>query len=129
MLAEDPLAWNLAWLSWDFEDGKRPPDAHLSVNVRRTLQTVISDGKPDLTGSLPDALKVRGLLKQPAPRAVRLILGLRRLHELPLFKAYGAAWLRTLEARSHLYREPHDKDYDFEIQVLTQAAEVIAKIR
>jgi hypothetical protein len=68
-------------------------------------------------------------MTHPAPRAVKLILTQPRLFDLPLFKAYGTRWLDAMSKRSHLYREPFDKDYDFDIQVLTQAAEVISKFR
>lgn len=129
MLREDAAAWDLAFLSWDFEDTSRTPDPHLSVNVRRTLQFVIKDGSLDLTGALPDSMKVRGLLRHPAPCAAKLIRELPRVKELPMFKAYGPAWLETLESRSHLYQEPYDKAYDFDVADLTQATEVIAKIR
>lgn len=128
-LVEDPVAWDLAYLSWDFEAAKGPPDASFSTHVRRTLQFDLVSGRLDLTGGVHPLHTLRGLLRYPAPRAVKLISELPLCHELQLFRAYGPAWLRTLEVRSHLYREPHNKDYDFEINVLTQATEVIAKIR
>jgi hypothetical protein len=128
MLREDPAAWDLAWLSWDFESD-RLPDMHFSVNIRRTLQFVIRDGGLDMTGDLPDHLKVRGLMKYTAPRAVKLILDMPNAHKTHMFLAYGTDWLQTLQARSHLYRAPYDKAYDFDVEDLTQATEVIAKTR
>ena len=129
MLREDTAAWDLAWLSWDFEDTRRLPDTHLSVNIRRTLQFVVRDGSLDLTGALPDHLKVRGMLALPAPRAVKLLREMPNVRGTPMFKAYGTSWLDTLATRAHLYRAPYDKDYDFDVADLTQATEVIAKIR
>lgn len=128
-LVEDPAAWDLAYLSWDFEAARKPPDANFSVSVRRTLQFDLVAGKLDLTGEAPPSHTIRGLLQHPPPRAVKLITEHPKLRELQLFKAYGTIWLETLLKRSHLYREPHNKDYDFEVHVLTQATEVIAKIR
>ncbi len=129
MLRDDPVAWDLAWLSWDFENHARPPDVQLSVNIRRTLQFVIRDGSLDLTGELPDGLKVRGFMRHAAPYAVKLIIDMPLVKETQMYRMYGEAWLSALEARSHLYREPYDKAYDFEVGALTQATEVIAKIR
>lgn len=129
MLREDAAAWDLAWLSWDFENQARMPDTHLSVNIRRTLQFVIRDGSLDLTSEVPDQLKVRGLMSYTAPRAVKLILGMPNVRDTHMFKAYGPEWLQTLEVRSQLYRAPYDKAYDFDVEDLTQATEVIDKVR
>lgn len=128
-LTDDPVAWDLAYLSWDFEACKEPPDAQFSTVVRRTLQFVTASGRIDLANTQPPNLTVRGLMRHPAPRAVKLILDLHRLPELPLFQAYSTRWLDTFQTRSHLYREPHDKDFDFDVNVLTQATEVISKFR
>ena len=127
-LVEDPVAWNLAYLSWDFDTASGPPDTDFSVNVRRTLQYDLVARRLDLTGD-GSHNTVRELLKHPPPRAVKLLTELPQVRELHLFKAYGTIWLDTLRKRSHLYREPHNKDYDFEINVLTQATGVIDKIR
>lgn len=128
-LVEDPVAWNLAYLSWDFEAAQKPPDANFSTHVRRTLQYSLATGRVDLTDETPPHRTVRGLLQHPPPRAVKLLTEHPLVRDMPLFRAYGPDWLRTLEARGRLYWEPYDKDYDFEINVLTQATEVIAKIR
>lgn len=128
-LVDDPIAWDLAYLSWDFEAGKDIPDPQFSTNVRRTLQFVTRSGVIDLANEAPPAATVRGLMRHTPPRSVKLILGLPRLVELPMFKAYGPPWAKTLQSRSRLYREPHDAGLDFEIKVLTQATEVIAKFR
>lgn len=128
-LLEDPVAWDLAYLSWDFEKAKTPPDANFSTHVRRTLQYDLVAGRLDLTGEAPESNTLRGMLRHPAPFVAKLICEFPKLHELQLFRAYGTTWLRTLELRSHLYREPHNKEYDFEVKVLTQATEVIAKLR
>ena len=127
LLADDEVTWNLAYLSWDFESRRATPDSHLSVNCHRTLQFVVETGELDLIGSIPNKFKVRGLMSCPAPQAVQRIANLSRVKELPLFRAYGQNWLDTLLARSRLYREPDDIEFDFEIKGLAQAISVIQK--
>lgn len=48
-LKDDQDAWNLAYLSWDFDKCKTWPDPHFSTHVRRTLQFVIASGALDLS--------------------------------------------------------------------------------
>lgn len=127
LLADDEVTWNLAYLSWDFESKRAIPDSHFSVNCHRTLQFVVETGELDLAGSIPNKFKVRGLMSCPAPQAVHRIANLSRVKELPLFRAYGQNWLDTLVARSRLYREPEDFEFDFEIKSLAQASNVIRK--
>lgn len=128
LLRSDPAAWDLAWLSWDFENPRRMPDPALSVKIRRTLQFVISDGSLDLTGAVPDHLKVRGLMKYPAPYVAKFLVGMKRLRSLPMFRAYGSKWVETIEDRSHLYREPHDAVFDFAVPDTSQAADALTRI-
>lgn len=65
-LVEDPIAWDLAYLSWDFEAGKDIPDPQFSTCVRRTLQFITSSGRIDLTNEAALDLTVRGLMLNPA---------------------------------------------------------------
>ncbi len=123
--AVDEATWNLAYLSWDFEAKRDMPDPHLSVHCLRTLQFVVETGEIDLTDSLPEKCKVRGLMSCPAPQAVHRLTNLSRVKELPLFRAYGQKWLDTMVARSRLYREPDDAEFDFEIKNVAQALDVI----
>lgn len=127
LLAQDEVTWNLAYLSWDFEAKKGIPDAHFSVHCHRTLQFIFDTGELDLVGAISDKYKVRGLMTCPSPQAVRLIANLSRVKELPLYRAYGHSWLDTLLARSRLYREPVDAEFDFEVKSLAQALSVIEK--
>jgi len=128
LLLDDPEAWNLAYLSWDWEDGAFP-DAHLSVNVWKTLMFVPSTGKVDLTKLTHPSLTVRALINGPAPQVVCRLKSMERLKETPIFLAYGQQWVDTITKRSHLYREPHDEQLDAKLPDLSQALGVIAKLR
>lgn len=127
LLVDDEVAWNLAYLSWDFEANHGYPDAYFSTHCHRTLQFVISTGELDLASKVPNELKVRGLMSGPAPQVVLRIINLSRVRELPLFRAYGQNWLDTLIARSRLYREPYDAEFDFEIKSIAHALDVVQK--
>lgn len=101
--ANDPEAWNLAYLSHDFDALLCHPDPHFSTHVRRTIQVVIETGLPDLTDLASPQNCIRGQLRQPASVAAGFILD--RLppasrDQLPLFKAYGRDWLNTIELRA-----------------------------
>jgi len=127
-LTVDTKAWDLAYLSWPFEKGTQP-DAHFSVNIHRTLQMELKTGAIDLAGALPDSAKVRSLIKGPPPQIAYKLATLPTIRSTFMFKAYGDQWLEALHERSRLFREPPDGNLDFEIKVLTQAVEVIAKVR
>lgn len=128
ILHSDPDAWNLAYLSWDWEDGAFP-DPHLSVNVWHTLMFVMETGVVDLANQAHNNDKVRGLMRNPPPRVVHLITNLPNLASTPMFKAYGQQWVDTMTQRSYLYREPHDEQLDAKLPDLSDALRVIAKLR
>lgn len=127
-LASDPTAWDLGYLSWDFERGMRP-DAQFSVNIHRTLQFVLATGAIDLANSQPAADKVRGLIKGPAPQVALAIASMARLKQTHMYLAYGDVWLETLRQRSHLYREPHNEVLDFAVTDCSKAMEFIRKLK
>lgn len=83
----------------------------------------------DLTNQTPLHLSVRGYLLHPPPRAAYLISRMEHLKALPLYTAYGDAWVRTLATRSFRYREPHNISFDFDIKTVTQALEIINKLK
>ncbi len=128
LLQDDQEAWNLAYLSWDWEEGPFP-DPHLSVNVWKTLMFEPGTGRVDLTRSADPKRTLRGLIKGPAPQVVYKLTNLERLKETPMFMAYGQQWVDTMSQRSHLYREPHDEQLDAKLSDLSQALGVIAKLR
>lgn len=130
-LKDDHAAWNLAYLSWDFDKCKTWPDPNFSTHVRRTLQFVIATGGLDLTDDVNVYKKVRCFLLGPAPAAAYQINNMQRVTELPLYLAYGEAWLARVNARARNYREPHDERFDCAIDDLSMSCEVIraCKIR
>jgi hypothetical protein len=123
--------WNLAYISHDYESTLSHSDPMFSTHVRRSAQTL-------LDGSGVDFLKDQGphlvgsLLRLPAPRFVYLIRQHPVLEKLPLYKAYGDAWLDLMEQRSRLclFEDEHESDScadDF--TDLHQANTVLSRIR
>lgn len=129
ILSSDEQAWNLAWLSYDFDSNRFHPDPNFGVYVRRTLMYVPMTGETDITGKMPDRLTIRGILNNTPPRVALELLRLPQRERLPLFKAYGPGWLVTVEERSHLYRAPYNAAYDTEVSDFTQALQVLARFR
>lgn len=95
-------AWNLAYLSHDFEKVLMHKDPNFSTNVRRTTQTLLDGSGLDLTGSSPVSCLVASLLRAPAPQFVYLIQRHAILKSLPMYTAYGEAWIATIEERSRI---------------------------
>lgn len=129
ILNADAQAWNLAYLSYDFEAHVYHPDPHFAVHVRRTLQFVLMTGELDLSGNVPMNLTVRGLLTRPAPYAARQILRMKRHRELALHQAYGSRWLVTLDERSHKFVAPYDPAYDAPVVNVDLALQALARHR
>ena len=57
-----------------------------------------------------------------------LIMKMRLVEQLPLFKAYGEEWIKTVMQRSRLYREPHDKKLDAPINDCSEAIQLIQRL-
>lgn len=122
ILAGDPEAWNLAWLS---HGETFHPDPHFTTVVRRTLQFVLETGGIDLIDQVPTIAKVRGLMRFTPPQAVGELLQARYLTDMPLYATYGRTWINTIVARARLYREPEHMVLDMPVTDLTQARVVI----
>jgi hypothetical protein len=97
-----PQAWNLAYLSFDFDKALHHRDPYFSTHVVRTMQTRLDGGGEDIIEKYPPSQLVQGLLSLPAPRFVYLIRHHSVLQQLPLFLNYGQAWLDTIEERSRI---------------------------
>jgi hypothetical protein len=123
-LLDTQEAWNLAYLSHDFEKVLMHKDPYFTTNVRRTTQTLLDGSGLDLTGSSPLSRHVASLLRAPAPRFVYLIQRHAVLTSLPMYTAYGEAWLATIEARARICGVD-DWEPD-KISDLTQAKAVLA---
>lgn len=128
LLAGDPLAWNLAWLSWDWENYPVHPDPAFTGHVHRTMQFVIEDGVIDVARLYPDNAKVGAFMTLPPPSAALKLLALELRESVPLYRAYGAVWLETVMARSHLYREPHDDSLDQQVIDTQQALTLLSRL-
>lgn len=100
LLAGSPEAWNLAYLSHDYDALLQPADPYFTTNVRRTVQSRLDGSGPDLAGSMPASLLIQAMLRLPAPRFVYLIHKHEHLKTLPMYLAYGDAWLQTMERRA-----------------------------
>jgi hypothetical protein len=112
LLRGDTEAWNLAYLSHDFDTQLMYPDPQFTTHVRRTTQFVISSGSLDLAEEVPDRAKVRSLLRLPPLAAARAIVALPRVKQLPLYQAYGQGWLDTLMRRASQRTSAGDPDND-----------------
>ncbi len=112
-LANDPEAWNLAFLSHPFEGRKYHKDPHFSVHVRRTLQIRLDTGELDLVGLEPE-LCVRALFRLPPLRAVLRLLALAPsvVRSLPLYIAYGEAWEKQIRRRASFLTSAQEPEED-----------------
>lgn len=125
LLLRSPEAWNLAWLSWNWEDNPNL-DVNFTAAVHQTLNTVLKTGKVDLTSSVPDSAKVASLMRLPPPQAAHKLAWHPGTPTLPLYLRYGPEWLETLTARARMYREPHDLVLDKPVSDFASALQVIA---
>ena len=124
-LLDTAAAWNLAYLSHDWQALFQHPDPMFSTHVRRSTQTRL-DGTG--LGLLEDERRLVGsMLALTAPRFVYLIRRSPALASLPLYMAYGKPWLDTIEARSHHceWGAPDEPG----IALLADARGVIDKVR
>jgi hypothetical protein len=114
-LLDTPQAWNLAFLSHDYESRREHPDPNFSTHVRRTTQVRLSGNGIDLTST--ESGLMGSLLLLPAPRFVYLIKHHPLLPKLPMFEHYGPQWLEVIDKRSrvcvadsHVDKLPNPKD-------------------
>ena len=113
LLVQDSDAWNLAYLSWNWEGGTLP-GASFSTDIVRTL--------------LAYDLRMRDCLRTVPPRAVYRIARLPMLRASAMSQTYGQTWVDTMEARSRVWREPHHETLDYPVNDFTHALEVIRKL-
>lgn len=119
---------NLLWLS--LVDGQSSfKDPNFTTLVRRTTQFVVSTGEIDLINGYPNTSKVSDFLLRPPAAAVKAIVSMRFIRDLPLYTAYGDTWLATIEARARTWREPHDINLDSPITDYSLGQAVIANYK
>lgn len=100
VLLNTPEAWNLAYLSFDFDAVLQHPDPHFSTHVRETCRAKLDGTPTGVVESVAASKMLASLLLLPAPRFVYLIKDHPVLPVLPLYCAYGKQWLTTIEQRS-----------------------------
>lgn len=139
-LRSDPEAWNLAWLSHDYEQKAEHPDGDFTVLVRRSVNTVLGTGEVDVLGMMPASATVRSLLQLPAERFLIEITTrtvnvdgekVPLLQRLPLFVAYGVEWLERAKERAGncVAEEVAELPADQMVPRFDQAALLIDKLR
>lgn len=106
----DDAAWNLAYLSFDYESRPVSPDSNFTTLVHRTL------------GMGP----IRQWLANPAPQFVALVGEYDGLSQLPLFKAYGHEWIVTMDKRSRK-AATHVGQPDDDVDDTEQAAKLLGR--
>jgi len=120
-------AWNLAYLSHDFEVSLLHYDPHFTVNVRRTIQQKLDGSGTDIADSEAPIKRVEHLFLLPAPRAVHLLMQSPIVYELPMYQLYGDEWIRTIHKRSFLCQadeSPPDNVVD-----LSEARALIERVK
>ena len=124
-LANDPEAWNLAFLSHPYEGRNYHKDPLFSVHVRRTLQIRLDTGELDIVGQEPE-LRVRALFRLPPLRAVLRLLSLPPsvVRSLPLYIAYGEAWEKQIRRRASFLTSAQDPEED-----VTDVSEAVGYLR
>lgn len=103
LLREDLQAWNLTYLSFDFEANPSIPPPEFMYLLARTLRTDLESGIVCSTSELlAHEATIRPLL-QRSPRGFAMaLLAHPRVRELPLYKGFGEAWLSRVFERSCL---------------------------
>lgn len=123
-LTRDPLAWNLAWLSYAPEHGSQFNPQFTSA-VSQTCSALLFNGGIDLLDRAPVRDKVAGLMQLPPPAAVHRLTNAAGLFAMPLYKLFGANWLRVMTLRAREYSEPFDSEFDAPVSSLADAEFVL----
>ena len=126
-LLDTTQAWNLAFLSFDFDAHLDHPDPQFTTLVRRTLQTKLDGSGCDLAIGSPFEAAVGSWLVLPAPRFSYLVKQHRVLVDLPLYQAYGHQWLKTIEERSRICNAEAIPQND-DVSDLTVAKQFLSRI-
>jgi hypothetical protein len=116
-LLSQSQAWNLAYLSFDFDSHLHHPDPYFSTNVRRTIQSRLDGSGLDLAGLHQPAELVQSMLDLIAPRFVYLIRRSPILESLPMYLAYGPSWVDLIDQRARLVTTDHYEDPPVEVSL------------
>lgn len=122
--------WNLAFLSFDFDAALEHPDPNFTTHVRRSTQTRLDGSGLDICSPLADGLVLGCLLRLPAPRFVYLLRQSPALPHLPLYQAYGDAWLDLIEQRCRICQTEDDDASGADITTdLVEAQAILERVR
>lgn len=101
LLRSDPAAWNLAYLSHDYDLQPINPSFPFIDLIQDTLSVPIDPRDLLQTGNqLSSRPSFRDLLRLPPWEFVGSVRLLRNLASLPLYDEYGHDWFETIEFRS-----------------------------
>jgi hypothetical protein len=127
LLKHDREAWNLAWMSrpCGLYPGEQP-DPNFTSLVFQTVQFVPATGEIALAGQVPDCRLVRSLMGLPPPAVLKRIVELDLHMQMPLYEAYGHAWIDTMSYWARWYRVPEHPVLDRPIHQLGQAQQALA---
>ena len=115
----DLEAWNLAYLSFNFDAKPVCPFPEFGHLVARTLRTDLTTGVSHLAGvHLPRHLTMRPFLRQPPREFVTTMLAHPNVRLLPLYKGFGEDWLRVMFERSWIGGEVADDELEEEAGLL-----------
>ena len=93
-------AWNLAWLTHDFEHNARLPYEHFVRDVRATLDEMVTQTAGH-TGRAPQQASVWALTMEPATVAAqKLAAAAQGGADWPLLQHYGPALAQTWLSRA-----------------------------
>jgi len=127
-LAEDPLAWNLAYLSHPYESLRSPADPKFTTHVRWTLRTHMQSGRVMAPGESPDSHTLAAIFRMPAPYAVRWLDRNKHIcRSTPLYRAYGDAWLELVRCRERACSV--DPDTPFAVTDVSDAVRLLARFQ
>lgn len=128
-LLKRPGAWNLAYLSHDYDKTPQPADPNFTVHVFYSIKYDWVKNVVDLGDASPFEHTIACKLTLPAPAFVKWLHDNPSIHHgIPLFQAYGQAWLETVTERSF---GCHDYDYepDLEVRDISSASALLQPYR
>ena len=112
-LRDDPLAWNLAWVSHNYDATPQASDPKFTTHVRETARN--HELRKHLN-KLPEQFYHAVFVLQP-----------RLVRSLPMFAAYGLPWVNTVQQRAR-WAEPNDPLLDAPIGNTALALQHLTRI-
>ncbi|MFM9881033.1 MAG: hypothetical protein ACKVOO_11575 [Burkholderiaceae bacterium] len=92
-------AWNLAYLSHDFEAEPVHPNPGFTTACRATTNYFLDQGVVDLIGNGPAHMKVQGLLRRNPEDFLRALTRHPNHKKTALYLLLGATWIGIMQSR------------------------------